>query len=136
MAEKVKTFEDLETNILYIMTYAMDLLLQDLDRKFHSVGGYFHQHKKLLFQRYSENIRQAVELSKQLTSHVEAATAAGRYKELDKFAMYGNEMVRLLLAYCDKSDDPANVEAVFKFLGELPGGSVVTDDKLNRFYLR
>ena len=133
---KVKTFEDLETNVLYIMTYAMDQMVNDIERKFSSMGGSFHQYKKMLFKRYLGAVRQVAELSRQLTTHVEEATAQGRYKDLDLFAADGNEMARLLLSYADKSEDPANVEAVFKCIHDLPGGTVVTDAKLKRFFLR
>lgn len=134
--DQVKTFEDLETNVLYIMTYAMDLMARDMDRKFRSEGGFFHQHKKMLFHRYTESIRQAIELSRQINDAVEQVTAPGGYKDLDKFAADGNEMARLLLAYADKSDIGDNIKAVFSLLRELPGGGLVTEEKLKRFYLR
>ena len=54
------TFEDVETNVLFMMSLAMDLILRDIDRKIRfeayrlgTTGGFKYE-KKMLFKRFTQ----------------------------------------------------------------------------------
>ena len=141
-AKRPVTFEDVETNVLFMMSLSMDLILRDIDRKIRvealmrgKVGGFKHE-KKMLFTRFTQAVRTACFLAEQLGDDVIASTAKSNYKDYDVWLGEANELARLILLYADKSSEEGATEAIFDFIESFSGAEIVTDEKLNPFYLR
>ena len=141
-AKRPVTFEDVETNVLFMMSLSMDLILRDIDRKIRvealsrgKVGGFKHE-KKMLFTRFTQAVRTACLLAEQLGDDVIASTAKSNYKDLNVWQAESNELARLILLYADKSTVDHNSDAVFDRLESLDGEGIITEDVLQRFYLR
>ena len=136
------TFEDVETNVLFMMSLSMDLILRDIDRKIRvealsrgMVGGFKHE-KKMLFTRFTQAVRTACFLAEQLGDDVIASTAKSNYKDLNVWQAESNELARLILLYADKSSEEGATESIFDFIESFSGAGIVTDEKLDPFYLR
>jgi len=141
-AKRPVTFEDVETNVLFMMSLSMDLILRDIDRKIRvealsrgKVGGFKHE-KKMLFTRFTQAVRTACLLAEQLGDDVIASTAKSNYKDLNVWQAESNELARLILLYADKSSVDHNSDAVFDRLESLDGEGIITEEVLQRFYLR
>lgn len=136
------TFEDVETNVLFMMSLSMDLILRDIDRKIRvealmrgKVGGFKHE-KKMLFTRFTQAVRAACVLAEQLGDDVIASTVKSNYKDLNVWQAESNELARLILLYADKSSEEGATGRIFDFIESFAGAGIVTDEKLDPFYLR
>ena len=136
------TFEDVETNVLFMMSLSMDLILRDIDRKIRvealmrgKVGGFKHE-KKMLFTRFTQAVRTACVLAEQLGDDVIASTVKSNYKDLNVWQAESNELARLILLYADKSSEEGATGRIFDFIESFAGAGIVTDEKLDPFYLR
>ncbi len=136
------TFEDVETNVLFMMSLSMDLILRNIDRKIRvealmrgKVGGFKHD-KKMLFTRFTQAVRTACVLAEQLGDDVIASTVKSNYKDLNVWQAESNELARLILLYADKSSEEGATERIFDFIESFAGAGIVTDEKLDPFYLR
>lgn len=136
------TFEDVETNVLFMMSLAKDLMLRDLDRKIQfeaykqgKVGGFKYE-KKMLFKRFTQAVKTACILAEQLGDDVIASTEKSNYKDLNIWQAESNELARLVLLYADKSSEEGATESIFNYLGSFKGAGIITEEKLKPFYLR
>lgn len=136
------TFEDVETNVLFMMSLAMDLMLRDLDRKIQfeaykqgKVGGFKYE-KKMLFKRFIQAVKTACILAEQLGDDVIASTEKSNYKDLNIWQAESNELARLVLLYADKSSEEGATESIFDYLESFKGAGIITEEKLKPFYLR
>ena len=136
------TFEDVETNVLFMMSLAMDLMLRDIDRKIQfeaykqgKVGGFKYE-KKMLFKRFTQAVKTACILAEQLGDDVIASTEKSNYKDLNIWQAESNELARLVLLYADKSSEEGATESIFDYLESFKGAGIITEEKLKPFYLR
>lgn len=63
--------ESVETNTIYMMADAMDIIIRDLSRRMQSRGGEFKREKKALFSRYTTAIKSCCIISEQLEEKVQ-----------------------------------------------------------------
>jgi len=90
----------------------------------------------MLFTRFTQAVRTACLLAEQLGDDVIASTAKSNYKDLNVWQAESNELARLILLYADKSSVDHNSDAVFDRLESLDGEGIITEEVLQRFYLR
>jgi len=139
MEEKVKV-EDVEANVLYMMSQAMDLILRDADRRMQrraqemGLRGGFKHEKKQLFRRYVDAVRTACIISEQLGDDVIATTAKRGYKDFPLWQEESNELARLVLLYADKSSEEGATESIFGYLNSFHGAGVIDDSVLKKFF--
>ena len=143
MSEKRQvTFENVETNVLFMMSLAMDLMLRDLDRKMkfeaYKLGttGGFKFEKKMQFKRFTEAVRTACYYAEQLGNDVIVSTEKSNYKDLNIWQAESNELARLVLLYADKSSEEGATESIFNYLESFKGAGIITEEKLKPFYLK
>ena len=135
MSEKV-TVQSVETNVLYMGVMALDLILHDAERRMRAIGGGFRQEKKMAFNRFFKAVKEARMMSGMLQDDVVASTEKSSYRDYDIWLGEANELARLILLFADKSTVEGNSDAVFDRLDSLDGEGIITDDVLQRFYLR
>lgn len=143
MSEKRQvTFENVETNVLFMMSLAMDLMLRDLDRKMkfeaYKLGttGGFKFEKKMQFKRFTEAVRTACYYAEQLGNDVIVSTEKSNYKDLNIWQAESNELARLVLTYADKSSEEGVTESIFGYLNSFKGAGIVNEENLKPFYLK
>ena len=135
MSDKI-TVQSVETNVLYMGVMALDLILHDAERRMRAVGGGFRQEKKMAFNRFFKAVKEARMMSGMLQDDVVASTEKSSYRDYDIWLGEANELARLILLFADKSTVEGNSDAVFDRLDSLDGEGIITDDVLQRFYLR
>lgn len=129
--------ESVETNTIYMMAEAMDIIIRDLARRMQSRGGEFKREKKALFSRYTSAIKSCCVISEQLNDDVVATSGKHSYKDYELWQEESNELARLMLLYADKSlEGEEAVEAIFGHLKSFRGAGIITDKVLERFYLK
>lgn len=135
--EEKETIENVEVNICYMMSRAMDRLMLDAERRLVKRNIVFRQDKKVLFRRLMESIAAVYRYSAKLNEDIELSAKPSGYKDLDVWSEETNEMCRLILLYsdkCGKYPDAAN--QVFKLLRSFEGEGIITEEALQRFYLK
>ena len=143
MSEKKKvTFDDVEVNVLFMMSLAMDIILRDVDRKMQiqayregGRGGFRHD-KKLLFHRFTDSVKAACIYAERLGDDVIISTEKSNYKDLNIWQDEANELARLILLYADKSSEEGATEAIFGYLNSFRGAGIINEENLKPFYLK
>lgn len=136
MSENKITVQSVETNVLYMGVMALDLILQDAERRMRAAGGEFKYEKKMAFNRFFKAVKEARIMSERLQDDVVASTEKSSYRDYDVWLGEANELARLILLFADKSTVEGNSDAVFDRLDSLEGEGIITDDVLQRFYLQ
>lgn len=141
-AKKQVTFDDVEVNVLFMMSIAMDIILRDVDRKMQiqayregGRGGFKHD-KKLLFRKFIESTKAACIYAELLGDDVIACTEKSNYKDFNIWQDEANELARLILLYADKSSEDGATESIFGYLNSFKGAGIVTEESLKPFYLK
>lgn len=126
-----------EINTLYLVALAMDRLMMDFERRMRIAHQEFRRDKKYQFRQIIDGIQRAYRAFQVLNSDIEHAAEPGNYVTLDTWLEEANAVVRLLLLYDDRCGRIlSNEESMFKFLRGLEGDGVITEEVLERFYLR
>lgn len=125
-----------ETNALYMMSLAMDLILRNNEWLMRKHLESFKREKKQLFTRYAKTVRDACFLQEQLTQDIFDCDAVHDFRNVQVWQEEANELARLILLYADRSANQDVVDAIFKFIREQPGEGIVDEELLKNFYLK
>jgi len=136
MNEKILKQASCETNVLYMMSLAMDLILRNNEWLMSRQREFFRRDKKQLFTRYTKTVRDACYLQDLLTQDIFDADEKNNYKNIQIWQDEANELSRLVLLFADRSADQNVVDKIFKFIREQSGEGIVTEEMLESFYLK
>ena len=126
----------LETNLLYMASLAMDIILRNNEWLMSKHREAFKQEKKQLFSRYTKAVRTACILQEQLTQDIYDVEEQFNYQNVDLWLEQANELARLMLLYADRSASVDVVEEIFKHIRSLPSEGIVDEKMLENFYLK
>ena len=136
MEEKTLKQASCETNVLYMMSLAMDLILRNNEWLMSRLRQSFRKDKKQLFTRYAKTVRDACYLQDLLTQDIFDADEKNEYRNIQIWQDEANELSRLVLLFADRSADQGVVDGIFKYIREQPGEGIVTEEMLQSFYLK
>ena len=125
-----------ETNLLYMMSLSMDLIVRDLERRMSREKERFKQEKKQIFTRYTKAVRDACILQEMLTQDIYDCDAKHNYKNVQLWQEESNELARLDLLFADRSANQDVVNGIFKYVREQPAEGIVDEEMLKAFYLK
>jgi len=125
-----------ETNVLYMMSLAMDLILRNNEWLMSRLRQSFRKDKKQLFARYARTVRDACYLQDLLTQDIFDADEKNDYRNIQTWQDEANELSRLVLLFADRSADQNVVDNIFRFIREQKGEGIVTEEMLQSFYLK
>ena len=126
-----------EVNIAYMFSLALDKLMMDIERRLLLQKEIFRRDKKVLFNKMMDGIYRAYRAAAELNTDIEVSASETSYKDLDVWNDEANELCRLVLLYSDKCGKyPDNANEVFKLLRSMKGEDVITEKDLERFYLK
>lgn len=125
-----------ETNVLYMMSLAMDLILRNNEWLMSKQKEAFKREKKQLFNRYAKTVRDACYLQDQLTQDIFDCDAKNSFRNVQIWQEEANELARLMLLFADRSADQDVVDKIFSFIREQPGEGIVDEKMLESFYLK
>lgn len=126
----------LETNLLYMASLAMDLILRNNEWLMSKQLESFKREKKQLFTRYTKAVRDACWLQDQLTQDIFDCDAKNSFRNVQIWQEEANELARLMLLFADRSADQDVVDKIFSFIREQPAEGIVDEKMLESFYLK
>ena len=126
----------LETNLLYMASLAMDLILRNNEWLMSKHLESFKREKKQLFTRYTKAVRDACWLQDQLTQDIFDCDAKNSFRNVQIWQEEANELARLMLLFADRSADQDVVDKIFSFIREQPAEGIVDEKMLDNFRLR
>lgn len=126
----------LETNLLYMASLAMDLILRNNEWLMSKHRESFKREKKQLFARYTKAVRDACWLQDQLTQDIFDCDAKNSFRNVQIWQEEANELARLMLLFADRSADQDVVDKIFSFIREQPAEGIVDEKMLESFYLK
>lgn len=135
MDSKILKQASCETNVLYMMSLAMDLILRNNEWLMYKQREAFKREKKQLFTRYTKTVRDACFLQDQLTQDIFDCDSVHDFKNIQIWQEEANELARLVLLFADRSADQQVVDNIFKFVREQPADGIVDEQMLSNFYL-
>ena len=136
MNEKALKQASMETNLLYMASIAMDLILRNNEWLMAKNREIFRKEKKQVFTRYTKAVRDACFLQDMLMQDIFEVDSANNYKNVQIWQEEANELARLILLFADRSVNQDVVDAIFKFVREQPADGIVDEQLLSNFYLR
>lgn len=150
MNTKKVTPEDVEINLMYMMTQSFDLIFRDLEWRMQKRAKQeegreveFKREKKKMFNEYIDTIRKTIAhihkveaLNEIITQDIYDSSAANNYKSVPIWQLESNELARLLLLYADRSASEDAVNKIHSFIRSLPGEGIITEEVLQNFYLK
>lgn len=136
MEDKILKQASCETNVLYMMSLAMDLILRNNEWLMSRLRQSFRKDKKQLFTRYAKTVRDACYLQDLLTQDIFDADEKNNYRNIQIWQDEANELSRLVLLFADRSADQNVVDGIFKFIRSTPGEGIVDEQLLSNFYLK
>lgn len=131
----------LEVNLLYELSWACDILLEDIESRMKAKRFTFRQDKKRAFKMFNNFIR----LAKNQFDNFQDRDCINRvfvmreHKESDYDRMRedANTILRLICTFIEKCSHKAdNEKKVFNYLAKFKGAGLLTDSDINRFKLR
>ena len=125
-----------ETNTLYMMSQAMDLIFRDCERRMAAHKEEFKREKKQKFTRYMTLARQASLINEDLAQDIYEHESKRKWKDVQIWQEQANELARLILMYADRSRYIDFVNEIFKHIRSFKGDEIITEDVLQKFYLK
>lgn len=124
-------------NVMYMMALAMDRMMLDFERRMRKDHLEFRHDKKYQFRQIMDGIQRAYRAFQLLNDDIEHSCVSRGWDVLDCWYEESLELVRLLLLYDDRCGrNITNRDNLFKYLREMEGDGVITEDVLSRFYLK
>lgn len=136
MEDKILKQASCETNVLYMMSIAMDLILRNNEWMMAKVRQYFKHDKKQVFTRYTKAVRDACYLQDLLMQDIFDVDEKNDFRNVQTWQGEANELARLILLFADRSADQNVVDGIFKFIRSTPGEGIVDEQLLSNFYLK
>ena len=136
MNEKALKQASFETNLIYMASIAMDLILRNNEWLMAKNREVFRKEKKQVFTRYTKAVRDACYLQDMLMQDIFEVDETNDFKNIQIWQEEANELARLILLFADRSVDQEVVDRIFKFIREQPADGIVDEQLLSNFYLR
>lgn len=135
-ANKAMLQAGVETNCIYLMSLAMDLILRNNEWLMAKNREAFKKEKKQLFTRYTKAVRDACFLQDLLTQDIYDCDEKHDFKNIPVWQDEANELARLILMFADRSVNVDVVDGIFKYINSQPGEGIVDDALLDNFRLK
>lgn len=131
----------LETNVMYIMSRAIEILIADIDKKLKETSHkyYFDLEKKSQFAEVFKDIEQFNRDYYKIEQQFVNGTRDGNkntvdWKVYDQFRDDANELIRLSLLFGDRcSNSQRKVEGLFRYIKAMSSKGILKDEDLERF---
>lgn len=130
------SIENLEINVLYILSMAMERILADIERRLLEKNQGFRHEKKKRFNDMIASAKNIKRLSDIIDQVDFAEGLAGRYERYQSYQEDAYRLARIILLCADRdTEDPSNLYEVQKLLRSQKGANIITEEVLKRFYL-
>lgn len=130
------TVENLEINTVYILSMAIERIVDDIERRLNAQKFGFRMEKKMRINNILKAIRN-IKMQSDLIDQIDFGEGlAGNYETYQSYQEDAYRLARIILLCADRdTDDPKNLFDVQKLLRSQKGAGIITEDVLKRFYL-
>lgn len=130
------TTTDVLVNTCYMCVLSTELMLRDVERRLQAMSATIQRDKKYNFNRFCDSTKKALHFAEMLTDDIFKVDEEHNFKNIPVWQEESNELARLILLYADKSANVDNMNAIFKFLRELPGAGLIDEKTLDYYRLK
>lgn len=131
----MRTPENILTDSIFLMAFAQDLMIQDLQRRMKAKGEGLRQRSRLNLKQMLSHIKAASHYADELKEELFDADAEHKWKNIQTWQDEANEVARLVLLWEDREPHPEVCDDIFKFIRSTQGDGVVTEEMLKNYYL-
>ena len=130
------TVENLEINTVYILSLAIERIMNDIERRLLAQKCAFRMEKKMRINNILKAIKN-IKMQSDLIDQIDFGEGlAGNYETYQSYQEDAYRLARIILLCADRdTDDPKNLFDVQKLLRSQKGAGIITEDVLKRFYL-
>lgn len=131
------TVENLEINLVYILSMAIERIMNDIERRLAEKKSAYKMEKKMRLSNILKAIK-TIKMNSDLIDQIDFGEGlVGNYDSYQYYQEDAYELARILLLFSDRhTNDVEMGYKTAKFLRSLEGAGIVTEDVLERFYLK
>lgn len=135
--KKTRSVEDLEINLLYIATMAMERIVDDIEKRLNAKKKTFHFEKKMRFNDIMKSIKNIKRQNDLIDQEDYAKGLAGNYESYQYYQEDAYELARILLLFADRHSKDIEVgNQIAKHLRSMETANIITEEVLDKFYLK
>jgi predicted transcriptional regulator len=135
--KKTRSVEDLEINLLYIATMAMERIVDDIEKRLNAKKKTFHFEKKMRFNDIMKSIKNIKRQNDLIDQEDYAKGLAGNYESYQYYQEDAYELARILLLFADRHSKDIDVgNQIAKHLRSMETANIITEEVLDKFYLK
>lgn len=131
----MRTPENILTDSIFLMAFAQDLMIQDLQRRMKAKGEGLRQRSKLNLKQMLSHIKAASHYADELKEELFEADSENKWKNIQTWQDESNELARLVLLWQDREIFPEVCNDIFKHIRSTKCEGVVDDAMLKQYYL-
>lgn len=131
------TVENLEINLVYILSMAIERIMSDIERRLAEKKTAYKMEKKMRLSNILKAIK-TIKMNSDLIDQIDFGEGlVGNYESYQYYQEDAYELARILLLFSDRhTKDVEMGYKTAKFLRSLEGEGIITEEVLERFYLK
>lgn len=131
------TVENLEINLVYILSMAIERIMNDIERRLAEKKTAYKMEKKMRLSNILKAIK-TIKMNSDLIDQIDFGEGlVGNYESYQYYQEDAYELARILLLFSDRhTKDVEMGYKTAKFLRSLEGEGIITEEVLERFYLK
>lgn len=131
------TVENLEINLVYILSMAIERIMNDIERRLAEKKSAYKMEKKMRLNNILKAIK-TIKMNSDLIDQIDFGEGlVGNYDSYQYYQEDAYELARILLLFSDRhTKDVEMGYKTAKFLRSLEGEGIITEEVLERFYLK
>ena len=131
----MRTQENILTDSIFLMAFASDLMIQDLNRRMRANGNGIRECSKFNLNELNKALKRVSYFADKLWQELFDAEEENNWKNVQVWQDEANELARLILLWQDREKRPDICNEIFKFIRSTEGEGVVNEDMLKQYYL-
>lgn len=131
------TVENLEINLMYILSMAIERIMNDIERRLAEKKSAYKMEKKMRLSNILKAIKN-IKMNSDLIDQIDFGEGlVGNYDSYQYYQEDAYELARILLLFSDRhTKDVEMGYKTAKFLRSFEGEGIITEEVLERFYLK
>lgn len=131
------TVENLEINLVYILSMSIERIMNDIERRLAEKKSAYKMEKKMRLSNILKAIK-TIKMNSDLIDQIDFGEGlVGNYDSYQYYQEDAYELARILLLFSDRhTNDVEMGYKTAKFLRSFEGAGIVTEEVLERFYLK
>lgn len=131
------TVENLEINTVYILSMAIERIVDDIEKRLLAQRCEFRMEKKMRINNILKAIKN-IKMQSDLIDQIDFGEGlAGNYESYQYYQEDAYELARILLLFADRHSKDIEVgNQIAKHLRSMETANIITEEVLDKFYLK